>query len=282
MDRIIQLIIDHKNHVEGIKALIDSLIKNGEFNINDIDETGSTVLMYAAYKANYKIANYLIAQGANVNIQNQDGKTALMIAVEMKSVAIVNACILQNANLNLIDKNGKTALMIAVQNNNAEIVEILNDNLASVLIKDNLSQTVLDFITDGADNDIKLIISDRINKINVAIDLIEQVVQSNLELNKKILSVDLLNKLSIIISTVNVDDFIIASFERITNPIDIWNNICSLTDNEYKKLFSTEKQEIDQCKIDECKISSIVEIDVNIIGEINGLSKIEELKEYDA
>ena len=72
------------NFIEMIK----SLLKDG-FKVNQKDENGDTMLIYAAEYGKNEIARYLLQNSADVNITNNQGKTALGVAVEKNNFELV-------------------------------------------------------------------------------------------------------------------------------------------------------------------------------------------------
>eukprot|EP01083_Nonionella_stella_P272440 923857_1 len=59
---------------------IKSLIENKTLSVNDVNENGSSLLHYAAYKGAYEIAQLCISLGADVTLENKHGHTALSLA----------------------------------------------------------------------------------------------------------------------------------------------------------------------------------------------------------
>ena len=58
-------------------------------SIDVCDSLGNTPLHYCRYKGNYRIASFLVAQGADVNIRNKSGESSLDLAKRSKCNDIV-------------------------------------------------------------------------------------------------------------------------------------------------------------------------------------------------
>ena len=67
--------------IDGNLAEVDRLIEDGA-NPNAKDEHGYTVLMRAAEKGHYEIANNLLSAGANPNVTPKHDKNILYLANE--------------------------------------------------------------------------------------------------------------------------------------------------------------------------------------------------------
>ncbi len=271
MEDIMTLIV--RNDLESIK----SLIEQKKFNVNDQDRDGNTALMYAVAGGFLEIVKYLIAEGADANLQEREGQTALMIAIGIDE-KIVRVLIEEaHANLDLIDKSGKTALMIAVGYNNESIVEMLYQSHASVLIKDNFSKTVGDLMSDSnnINSNIKDMITKRIQEIELAINFVYDLTQTNPTLSKESLSRTDLEMLSSLL-TINRNDFILASFERMANTIDVWDKISELK-YQFDEDGSTDSEASDVTvshnlilKLEMTDIIESIIINVELLAELEG------------
>lgn len=70
----------HVACLQGDLATVKKLVEELRIDINYLDRTGSTALMYAAYAGYVDIVKYLVTNGANVNIKNLKGGTAARYA----------------------------------------------------------------------------------------------------------------------------------------------------------------------------------------------------------
>ncbi len=84
---------------------ITSLLLEAGADVNAVDSTGCTPLMYA--KA--KFVPMLLATGARIDTQDDNGETALMKAVGVADVDKVEALLAGGADKNLCDYEGKSA-----------------------------------------------------------------------------------------------------------------------------------------------------------------------------
>jgi ankyrin repeat protein len=66
--------------LHGNVEVVDHLVHELHIDIDYLDRTGSTALMYAAYSGHLAIVKYLVENGANVNIKNLKGGTAARYA----------------------------------------------------------------------------------------------------------------------------------------------------------------------------------------------------------
>lgn len=66
------------------------LLQTNKVNINEVDETDKTPLMYAIANDQIEAAMELICRGARVNLQDKDGKTALFYAIEKNNIILAS------------------------------------------------------------------------------------------------------------------------------------------------------------------------------------------------
>jgi ankyrin repeat protein len=79
-----------ENDLPTVKHLLNDL----NFDVDYLDRTGSSALMYAAWKGNIDIVSYLLSKGANPEIKNLKGGHALAYALYAKKTKVIE--ILQN------------------------------------------------------------------------------------------------------------------------------------------------------------------------------------------
>lgn len=89
------------------------------------DHKGRTALMIAAYNHDNKIAELLIAAGADVNAQDAMQNSPFLYAGAEGNVALLNLGLKNGANFNLYNRYGGTALIPAAEKGHLEVVQIL-------------------------------------------------------------------------------------------------------------------------------------------------------------
>jgi hypothetical protein len=109
--------------------------------IDSLYGEGQTLLIYAIKKdRTYKVAKYLLENGANPNLVTDD-LTPLMYATAYQNAAMVKELIGYKANVNFISKEKQSAIVFAIKGRNAEILKLLMDGGAdpSIPLKEDYS-----------------------------------------------------------------------------------------------------------------------------------------------
>lgn len=70
----------HVACLQGNFEVVEDLVNNMHIDVNYLDRTGSTALMYAAYNGHFNIVQFLVLHGANISIKNLKGGTAVRYA----------------------------------------------------------------------------------------------------------------------------------------------------------------------------------------------------------
>ncbi|KAM7353680.1 uncharacterized protein ACRADG_005645 isoform 2-T2 [Cochliomyia hominivorax] len=70
--------------------VIRILLQTNKVNINEVDESEKTPLMYAIVNEQIDAALELICRGAKINLQDKDGKSALFYAVEKNNIILAS------------------------------------------------------------------------------------------------------------------------------------------------------------------------------------------------
>jgi hypothetical protein len=123
-------------NVEAVKTFLSK--GNG---IDSLYGKGQTLLFTAIKKdRTYKVAKYLLENGANPNLETQE-LTPLMYAVAYQKHAIIKELIAHKADVNFISKEKQSAVIFAIKGRDAKSLQLLVDNGAdpSIKIKDNYS-----------------------------------------------------------------------------------------------------------------------------------------------
>lgn len=128
---------------KGSLAEMQSIYDKSPELINSINDTKSSPLILACYKANEAVALFLADKVSNINYNSGMG-TAIMAAVMSGNGVIIEKLIAKKANLNLSDSQGKTALIYAVFFNKNAIAKLLIEAGADLKHKDSEGKTALD------------------------------------------------------------------------------------------------------------------------------------------
>ena len=135
-------VINNKEMPENIKLKIIEALLGQDDNVND--EKNKTLLMIASESGQKKVAEFLIANGADVNDSSwPTDYTALMFASKNGHKEVVELLIKSGADVNAKDDHGTTALMWAADFGQKEVVELLIKSGADVNAKDNGGKTVM-------------------------------------------------------------------------------------------------------------------------------------------
>lgn len=128
------------NDVEADPELMDLISTMRPKYINRQDETGHTLLHYAAANSpthtNNELVKLLIKKGANIDIQSKLGTTPLIGAVVLNNIESVKILIDAGADINIAQNNSLTSLMCALVGssiyNNLDIIKLLIDSKADI------------------------------------------------------------------------------------------------------------------------------------------------------
>lgn len=135
-----------------------------EYNKNDKDLSGNTILMIASENGEIDKVTQLIKDNANINASNAMGWTALMCASFKGNTEIVKLLIENGADVNTVNREGKSALMEAATDNKHETVHVLLEEGADPYIYDNNGNTALTLaIINNSDDAIKTMLNNKID-----------------------------------------------------------------------------------------------------------------------
>ncbi|XP_075418985.1 M-phase phosphoprotein 8-like [Tenrec ecaudatus] len=102
-----------------------ALNSSEEYNLEQEDSRGLTLVMQAAAGGHDDVLRLLIKKGANVNGRHRNGKTALTHAAEKNFLTTVAILLEAGAFINAQQNNGETALMKACKRGNSDIVRLV-------------------------------------------------------------------------------------------------------------------------------------------------------------
>ncbi|XP_012863354.1 M-phase phosphoprotein 8-like [Echinops telfairi] len=102
-----------------------ALNSSEEYNLEQEDSSGLTLMMLAAAGGQDDVLRLLIKKGAKVNRRQKNGKTALIHAAEKNFLTTVAILLEAGAFVNVQQSNGETALMKACKRGNWDIVRLV-------------------------------------------------------------------------------------------------------------------------------------------------------------
>nr|XP_036873062.1 M-phase phosphoprotein 8 isoform X2 [Manis javanica] len=106
----------------AVKVALNS---NEDYNLDQEDSSGMTLVMLAAAGGQDDLLRLLIRKGAKVNGRQRNGTTALIHAAEKNFLTTVAILLEAGAFVNVQQSNGETALMKACKRGNSDIVRLV-------------------------------------------------------------------------------------------------------------------------------------------------------------
>ncbi|XP_048957032.1 M-phase phosphoprotein 8 isoform X5 [Canis lupus baileyi] len=106
----------------AVKVALNS---NEDYNLDQEDSSGMTLVMLAAAGGQDDLLRLLIRKGAKVNGRQKNGTTALIHAAEKNFLTTVAILLEAGAFVNVQQSNGETALMKACKRGNSDIVRLV-------------------------------------------------------------------------------------------------------------------------------------------------------------
>lgn len=138
----------------------DAISAISSTDVNIFDREGRTPIIHASIKCSIPVAEWLVANGANINHQDRNGWTALHFAVQENRQDMVGFLLKSGAAVGIRDSHGNSPLWGAVFNarGHYEIVNILLAHKADPTSKNNANRSPLDFATQIGDETLKLLL----------------------------------------------------------------------------------------------------------------------------
>ena len=128
---------------DGDLATVIRLLDQENVALNTPDEDGQPPLHVAVQEGNFKIAEYLLAQGAAVDAVGYHGWHALHIAASLGKLDTVNLCLAYNANIHARTSTQQTALHKAASSRSLPVLRRLVAAGAELEARNDRSMTCL-------------------------------------------------------------------------------------------------------------------------------------------
>ncbi|XP_014821323.1 PREDICTED: M-phase phosphoprotein 8 [Calidris pugnax] len=122
-----------------------ALSSNEEYNLDQEDSSGMTLVMLAAAGGHDDLLRVLIRKGAKVNGRQKNGTTALIHAAEKNFLTTVAILLEAGAYVNMQQSSGETALMKACKRGNSDIVRLMIESGADCNILSKHQNSALHF-----------------------------------------------------------------------------------------------------------------------------------------
>ncbi|XP_072182697.1 M-phase phosphoprotein 8 isoform X4 [Excalfactoria chinensis] len=122
-----------------------ALSSREEYNLDQEDSSGMTLVMLAAAGGHDDLLRVLIRKGAKVNGRQKNGTTALIHAAEKNFLTTVAILLEAGAYVNMQQSSGETALMKACKRGNSDIVRLMIESGADCNILSKHQNSALHF-----------------------------------------------------------------------------------------------------------------------------------------
>ena len=153
---------------EKFTEIVKVLLKIG-VNVNGLDCFGNTPLNRAVgYKANLRIVQILLENGANIDARDSQDKTALYTACNFENYEIVQELLKHNPKIDPKAAHDLSPLQIAAYRGSVKTVEVLLKHGANINHLDFNKRSTLNFGINGGDSLIVKTLLDNGCKTNVS------------------------------------------------------------------------------------------------------------------
>jgi ankyrin repeat protein len=144
----------HNAARDGDLATVRALLRDNPDLVFKKDSDGLTPLHHAAYGGRKDVAEFLLANKAEVNAKNNGGRMPLQEAALYARKDVAELLLANKAEVNAKDPIGRTPLHEAAAGGYKDVVELLLANNADVNAKDRDGRTPLSVAVDGGYNDV--------------------------------------------------------------------------------------------------------------------------------
>jgi len=125
-----------------LKGAIEA-INSGRFDLDSIDSSSRTLLMFSAKNGYASVVKLLLEKGAHKEISDQAGNTALFYAIEGRFNGIIRLLLDSGADYSHENNEKMKPAAFAVKHGNAEILKLLIEKGADINAKDCYGDTAL-------------------------------------------------------------------------------------------------------------------------------------------
>ena len=138
----------HQASQVGELVIIQSLVQDGEVDVNAKDEDERTALHYAVKGGHLETLKYLVEKGAEVNARDTKRKTALHYAAQGGHLEPLKYLVGKGAEVDAQNKKGETGLHYAAQGGHLEALKYLVGKGAEVNALDTKRKTALHYAAE--------------------------------------------------------------------------------------------------------------------------------------
>ncbi|XP_073518510.1 M-phase phosphoprotein 8 [Phyllobates terribilis] len=146
-----------------------ALKSNEEYNLDQEDASGMTLVMMAAAAGQDDILRLLIKKGAKINAKQRNGTTALIHATEKNYLTTVALLLEAGAFVNMQQATGETALMKACKKGNVDTVRLLIEHGADCNILTKHQNNALQFAKQS-DNVVFELLNGHLQKLSRVVE----------------------------------------------------------------------------------------------------------------
>lgn len=150
---------DEERYIVELKKAL-----NGDFNVDQTDEYGNTLLHYASRERKYSIIDYLLSMNADPNIINDDGRLPIHMAAIYCSRRDIGNLI---GAVSVIDR--------AIDDSNRIFSRLLLRSPSSIRVEDDHDNTPLDYYSLHSDLSDIPVLTNLINMLDISHGLTDHI-----------------------------------------------------------------------------------------------------------